>query len=56
MNRALRGLDRIIPATLDATLKARWQAQIEARYGTMFAESNARSSALIGQDLAALGY
>jgi len=56
VNRTLRALDRAVPAALDTALKTRWQAQIDARYGTMFAESNARSSALIGQDLAALGY
>lgn len=51
-----RGLNPHVPAFLDRPILRRWRRRIAGRLAGIYADSNARTAALIGRDLAALGY
>lgn len=54
--RLVKLTNRYAPAPLSARIEARMKAEINARYDGLFDASNAETQAMIGQNLAELGY
>jgi hypothetical protein len=54
--RLLQFLDRAAPDRLNARVETRWKAAITSVTDGYYEESNRRTSALLGEDLGALGY
>lgn len=54
--RRFERLDQLLPRRLSAPLERRWRRRVDAAVGERYAESNRRTAAMTGLDLAALGY
>lgn len=55
-HRGIRLINRLAPAALNKRIENGWKAQIAARYGDSFKDSNRRLAALIDRDLSPYGY